>query len=73
MNDDDKVVYVAAPRPKPMTVGHMIAELSKHDKSMEVWVDTEARCDQYHMYPTDGVWEAPDIGHGKTVYISLSI
>ena len=66
---DDKV----APRPKPMTVGQMIEKLSKYDKSLVVWVDTEARCDQYHMYPVEGVWDTPDSGRGGGVHISLHI
>jgi hypothetical protein len=74
MSEPDKVVYSAVPRPKTITVAALMRQLSKFDESLEVMVDTEARCDQYHMYPVEGVWEVKEEeGVGKFVYISLHI
>lgn len=58
-----------------MTVGEVIAKLSKMDKDLPLWVDTEARCDQAHLYPVSGVWELTkkQSGIDKIAYLSLHI
>lgn len=73
MNNDDKIVYMTGPK-DTLTVGQVIEKLSKMDKSLPLWVDTEARCDQAHLYPVEGAWDdVIDDGLGRRAVLTLHI
>lgn len=75
LSKGDQIVYTARPRPRAMSVGELIQKLQAMDKDLPVYVDTEARCDQYHMYPTSDVYDTSDerTGMEKQAIIFLHI